>query len=84
MVGRLRIRAAYSLVNTAKFMVEEGLGDLVVFEGVVATPESGDLVFRPLEAGMHLIWKKGAVFTPLQKAVMEEIRRSRRNAEDGS
>lgn len=65
-------------------MVEEGLGDLVACEGVVATPESGDLVFRPLEAGMHLIWKKGAVFTPLQRAVMEEIRRRGRSSEEGS
>lgn len=39
---------------------------------------------RPLEAGMHLIWKKGAVFTPLQRAVMEEIRRSGRSSEEGS
>ena len=68
----LNITVAYNLLFNASLFVEEGLGYAVCFDRIINTSGNNPLTFRPLnpplEAQMHLIWKKYQIFSkPAEK-----------------
>lgn len=78
-VDNLNIIGTYTLINTPKIMVEEGVGTALTFENLVNTDsEDSDLVFRPLypplHAGMYLIWKKDQLFSKPASIFLERLR----------
>ena len=78
----LDIRATYNLVYNAAFLVEQRLGLLLSFKGLVPIegPEHPDLTFRPFAPAFsshnYLIWKKEQVFSraaAIVRARLEEV-----------
>ncbi len=78
-IENLNIIGTYTLINTPKIMVEEGVGAALTFENLVNTDsERSELVFRPLypplHAGMYLIWKKDQLFSKPASIFLERLR----------
>lgn len=77
---KLNIVATYDLLFNTSFMVREGLGCVLGFEGLVYTGPDSDLCFRPLEPAltspMYIIWKKYQVFSRAASLLLEELRQS--------
>lgn len=76
--SQLTLEGTYTLSFNSSMFAQEGLGYLLVFDGLIDTsPESG-MVFVPLtprtETRLHLVWKKNSVMTPMAKIFREEIR----------
>ena len=74
---KLRVVATYNLLNNTIFMVEEGVGHTIAFEGITnSLPES--LMFLPFApefyAEAYLIWKSGRQLSKPAQALLEEIR----------
>lgn len=68
----LNITGAYNLLFNASLFVEEGFGYAVCFDRIINTSGNSSLTFRPLnpplQAEMHLIWKKYQIFSkPAEK-----------------
>ena len=68
----LNITVAYNLLFNASLFVEEDLGYAVCFDRIINTSGNSSLTFRPLnpplQAEMHLIWKKYQIFSkPAEK-----------------
>lgn len=77
-VDDLNVVATYNLVYNASILVREGVGYAVSFDKLADTsPESG-LTFRPLDppltTGLHVVWKKFQVFTPVAQLMLDEMR----------
>ena len=68
-LGELSIRSTYNLAYNAAFLVEQRLGLMLSFGGLVATDEAhhSELTFRPLQPALYshnyLIWKEGQTFS---------------------
>ncbi|XOQ25614.1 MAG: hypothetical protein ACFWTM_04610 [Mitsuokella multacida] len=68
-VRELSIRSTYNLAYNAAFLVEQRLGLMLSFGGLVATDEAHhpELTFRPLQPALYshnyLIWKEGQTFS---------------------
>uniref|UniRef100_UPI004028FB7C LysR family transcriptional regulator n=1 Tax=Mitsuokella multacida TaxID=52226 RepID=UPI004028FB7C len=78
----LDIRATYNLVYNAAFLVEQRLGIMLSFKGLIPIEgaEHPELTFRPLAPGLashnYLIWKKEQVFSraaAIVRARLEEV-----------
>lgn len=56
------VKAEYSLPLNLKFLVSEGIGSAIVYDGLISTPEDGGLAFVPLDppiiSHQGLIWRK--------------------------
>lgn len=56
------VKAEYSLPLNLKFLVSEGVGSAIVYEGLIDTPIEGDLTFIPLDppivSHQGLLWRK--------------------------
>ena len=81
-VRELSIRSTYNLAYNAAFLVEQRLGLMLSFGGLVATDEAHhpELTFRPLQPDLHshnyLIWKEGQTFSRAASVVharLEEV-----------
>ncbi|MCC8166006.1 MAG: LysR family transcriptional regulator [Planctomycetes bacterium] len=74
----MRIAATYNLIYNGSIMVEEGMGYLIGFDGLVNTGSESSLTFRPLapklESGLCIAWKKYQVFTRAEELFLEEIK----------
>lgn len=74
----LRIAGTYNLLFNASIMVKEGIGYALCLDKIIQTPVDGELIFRPLEPGLHaglnLIWKKNQVFSAAAGRFLEHIR----------
>lgn len=79
-IGDLTIVGTYNLLYNASLMVKEGLGYAVCLEKIIPTPEDGELVFRPLNPGLHaglnLIWKKHGMHSAAANAFLDHTRRT--------
>lgn len=57
-----QVKAEYSLPLNLKFLVSEGVGSAIVYDGLIATPEDGDLAFVPLDppivSHQGVLWRK--------------------------
>lgn len=66
----LEIVATYNPPISGRFLVEEGLGSLFTYKGVVESSDSSDLVFIPLEPKIEsvqgLVWRKIIPSKPAQ------------------
>lgn len=73
------IFATYNLINNAAILAEEGLGYLISLDKLANTTETGKLTFRPLEppieAPLHLIWRKNHTFSSAAAVFLETIRK---------
>lgn len=78
-LDKLNIVATYDLILNTSFMVKEGLGYALGFDGLINTEADGDLRFRPLkptlQSPMYLVWKKYQVFTPAATLLLEELQK---------
>ncbi len=67
----------YNLITNAAALVEEGVGDAIVFENFVNTLGT-DLCFRPLkpgfEAAVYLVWRKYRTFSRAMSIFLEYTR----------
>ncbi|MCD7907653.1 MAG: LysR family transcriptional regulator [Clostridium sp.] len=74
----MRIAATYNLIYNASIMVEEGMGYLIGFDGLVNTGNESSLTFRPLapklESGLCIAWKKYQVFSRAEEMFLKEIK----------
>lgn len=74
----LRLAATYNLIYNASIMVEEGMGYLIGFGGLVNTGNESALTFRPLapklESGLCIAWKKYQVFSRAEELFLKEIK----------
>ena len=72
----LHITATYNLVFNAKFLIEQGFGSVLSFQGLIPAdePAGTKFVFRPLAPELrsksYLIWKKGQAFSRAGRLVM--------------
>lgn len=57
-----QVKAEYSLPLNLKFLVSEGVGSAIVYDGLIATSEDGDLAFVPLDppivSHQGVLWRK--------------------------
>ena len=73
----LHIVATYNLVYNSVFLVEQGFGSVLSFDGLIPVGQGGrdSLVFRPLMPELrshnYLIWKKGQVFSRAGRMVLD-------------
>ncbi|WP_288619233.1 LysR family transcriptional regulator [uncultured Mitsuokella sp.] len=85
----LDIRATYNLVYNAAFLVEQRLGLLLSFKGLVPIegPEHPDLTFRPFSPAFsshnYLIWKKEQVFSRAAAIVRARLEEAFGHMTDG-
>ncbi len=74
----IKIAATYNLIYNASIMVEEGMGYLIGFDGLVNTGNESVLTFRPLapklESGLCIAWKKYQVFSRAEELFLKEIK----------
>lgn len=79
-MGELTLAGEFSLSYNASLFVREGLGYLLSFNHLVDTHEGSGLAFRPLdpplETPMYLIWRKGAVFSPIAGRFLDQLRQN--------
>ncbi len=70
----LNVIVTYNLITNAAALVEEGVGDAVVFENFVDT-DGTDLCFIPLkpdfEASVYLVWRKYRTFSKSMSIFLE-------------
>ena len=75
---RLNIAGSYNLLYNGSQMVKSGLGYALGIEGIISPGEGSGLVFRLLEpqvtTRMHLILKKGNVFSKAAQALIDELK----------
>ncbi len=61
-VDSYTVKAEYSLPLNLKFLVSEGVGSAIVYDGLIDTPKEGGLVFVPLDppivSHQGLLWRK--------------------------
>lgn len=61
-VDSYTVKAEYSLPLNLKFLVSEGVGSAIVYDGLIGTPKEGDLIFVPLDppivSHQGLLWRK--------------------------
>lgn len=79
---RLDVAASFHLPLNCKYLVSEGVGVALIYDGLIDCPEGGDLVFRPLdppvEAVQGVVWRKSMpnkqtqVFLDTLRQVCEE------------
>lgn len=75
----LTVAATYNLAYNAAFLVEQGLGSMITFEGLVpcGTDLRPNLVFRPfipaLFSGNFIIWKKGRLLSKAAELLKERM-----------
>ena len=66
-LNALPVAATYNLIYNASLMVAEGVGCALALDKLVSTGPDSPLCFRPLdpplEAGLELVWKRGAAFS---------------------
>lgn len=76
-VSRLHTVATYNLINNGLYLVEAGLGSMVVFENIVHALPSG-MVFIPFSPGMEtdavLAWPKGRELSCQAQLFLKELR----------
>ncbi|MFM0816927.1 LysR family transcriptional regulator [Streptococcus suis] len=74
-LGDYRIVATYNLLYNASLLVKAGVGIALCLDGIIDTSyEESELVFRPLDLStdsLQLLWKKGAVLSPIAKRFIE-------------
>lgn len=74
---KLNTVSTHNLINTAKLMVEEGVGSAICFDRLVDISGDSNLCFRPLEprleAGMYLVWKKYQVFSKAAEIFFKRV-----------
>lgn len=73
---RLNVVAEYNLPLNARFLVREGVGSAVMYDGLFPTPADGEVTFVPLEpetvSKSGLIWRKTLPTRQAQK-LLDEI-----------
>lgn len=76
-IDKLKLEGSFQLSYNASIFAKEGLGYLLTFENLINTNPKSGLIFRPLfptlETNMHIIWKKGQIFTPIAERFMNEL-----------
>ncbi len=76
----LNLSGTVNLAYNGSIFVKEGLGYMLMFEGLVDTGTDSDLCFRALkpllETKMYVIWKKYQVFSPIAGLLLDEIKKS--------
>lgn len=79
-IDMLNLSGTVNLAYNGSIFVKEGLGYMLMFEGLVDTGEDSDLCFRaldpPLETKMYVIWKKYQVFSPIAGLLLERIKKA--------
>ena len=79
-VAELNIQATYNLAYNAAFLVEQGLGSMITFDGLVpcGTDFRPNLVFRPfipaLFSGNFIIWKKGRLLSKAAELLKQRMK----------
>lgn len=75
----LTVAADYNLAYNAAFLVEQGLGSMITFDGLVpcGTDFRPNLVFRPfipaLFSGNFIIWKKGRLLSKAAELLKQRM-----------
>lgn len=76
-IDKLNISGTVNLAYNGSVFVREGLGVMLMFEGLANVDEDRELVFRPLkprlETKLYIIWKKYQVFSPIAEKLLEEL-----------
>lgn len=77
--SRHNVVLKYDLIYNASHFVEKGFGYAIVLDKLISTDGDKPLCFRPLyppmEAEIHLVWKKHQVFSKASKLFLENIRK---------
>lgn len=76
--SRHNVVLKYDLIYNASHFVEKGFGYAIVLDNLISTDGDKPLCFRPLyppmEAEIHLVWKKHQVFSKASKLFLEIIK----------
>ena len=74
----LNVVAHFTLINTPKLMVEEGLGLMISFDNLIDQDPNGPLMVKPLSPKLHsatyLIIKKDIVLSRAAQAFHEYLK----------
>ncbi len=74
----LNVVAYFTLINTPKLMVEEGLGLMISFDNLIDLDPNGPLMVKPLSPKLHsatyLIRKKEKVLSRAAQAFHEYLK----------
>ena len=77
---QMNVVATYNLLFNAAMMVEQGMGCALCLDKLADTTEASQLCFRPLdpplEAGLHLAWKKYQILSPAAELFLERLQES--------
>ena len=75
--GELNVVATYNLLFYGALMARQGMGYTLCLDGILDTPETSGLCFRPLfppvEAKMNLIWRKNRPLTQAAELFRDKI-----------
>ena len=74
---QMTIAATYNLIFNAAIMVEEGMGCALCLNLLNDATDASQLCFRPLdpplEAGLHLAWKKYQILSPAAELFLKYV-----------
>ena len=77
-VRSMTVAATYTRIYNAALMVEAGMGYALALAGLVHADVDGPLCFRPLrprlEGQLHMVWKRGVVFSRAPELFLRELR----------
>lgn len=77
---QMNVVATYNLIFNAAVMVEEGMSCALCLDLLADTSTASQLCFRPLypplEAGLHLAWKKYQILSPAAELFLERVQGS--------
>lgn len=77
-VDHVGVVATFNLAYNGGVMVREGLGYMLVFDGLVSTLPGSGLCFRPIspvvETPLYVVWKRGRTPSPAASMLLDMMR----------
>lgn len=84
LADELEVVALYNLPTNGRYLVEQGVGTMLTYDGIFETHEGGSLAWVPLDPPLvsrqGLVWRK-VMPTPPAQAFLDELRRQLAGAE---